>query len=195
MLLRISGRERTPQTRTYRCRTPRGRRGRHARKECAAKARNHSRVASALPHSEGIAALSSLRPPLARPPFAGLLFNKLSQTQPSVGFGLVECFDFRIDGLLRTCGTFRPWVRHHSGVGRLTAPALSPNERSPLRLGKTLLELGVLVFQGLQVLGIRDFKATVPGLPFVEYGAANPVPAGGVLGVKLPPGSISRGSL
>src|ERR1700719_3452291 len=39
---------------TYRCRTPRGRRGRHARKECAAKARNHSRVASALPHSEGI---------------------------------------------------------------------------------------------------------------------------------------------
>src|SRR5262245_30700939 len=33
-------------------RTPRGRRGRHVRKECAAKARNHSRVASALPHSE-----------------------------------------------------------------------------------------------------------------------------------------------
>jgi hypothetical protein len=39
----------------YRCRTPRGRRGRHVRKECAAKARNHSRVASARPHSEGIA--------------------------------------------------------------------------------------------------------------------------------------------
>ena len=36
-------------------RTPRGRRGRHVRKECAAKARNHSRVASALPHSEDIA--------------------------------------------------------------------------------------------------------------------------------------------
>ena len=34
---------------------PGGRRGRHARKECAVKARNHSRVASALPHSEGIA--------------------------------------------------------------------------------------------------------------------------------------------
>jgi hypothetical protein len=30
---------------TYRCRSPRGRRGRHARKECAVKARNHSRVA------------------------------------------------------------------------------------------------------------------------------------------------------
>src|ERR1035437_4931217 len=39
----------------YRCRTPRGRRGRHVRKECAVKARNRSRVASALPHSEGIA--------------------------------------------------------------------------------------------------------------------------------------------
>src|SRR6266851_5160213 len=39
----------------YDVRTPRGRRGRHVRKECAAKARNHSRVASALPHSEGIA--------------------------------------------------------------------------------------------------------------------------------------------
>src|SRR5215470_2654065 len=30
---------------TCRCRTPRGRRGRHVRKECAVKARNHSRVA------------------------------------------------------------------------------------------------------------------------------------------------------
>src|ERR1019366_2838715 len=39
----------------YRCRTPRGRRGRHVRKGCAVKARNRSRVASALPHSEGIA--------------------------------------------------------------------------------------------------------------------------------------------
>jgi len=39
----------------YDVRTPRGRRGRHVRKECAAKARNHSRVASALPHSEDIA--------------------------------------------------------------------------------------------------------------------------------------------
>ena len=29
----------------YRCQTSRGRRGRHARKECAVKARNHSRVA------------------------------------------------------------------------------------------------------------------------------------------------------
>src|SRR6266436_919507 len=36
-------------------RTPRGRRGRYARTEWAVKARNHSRVASALPHSEGIA--------------------------------------------------------------------------------------------------------------------------------------------
>src|ERR1700756_4470304 len=36
-------------------RTPRGPRGRHARKEWTAKARNHPRVASALPHSEGIA--------------------------------------------------------------------------------------------------------------------------------------------
>ena len=36
-------------------RTPRGQRGRHARKEWSAKARNHPRVASALPHSEGIA--------------------------------------------------------------------------------------------------------------------------------------------
>ena len=36
-------------------RTPRGQRGRHVRMECAVKARNHSRVASALPHSEGIA--------------------------------------------------------------------------------------------------------------------------------------------
>src|SRR5258705_13832852 len=36
-------------------RTPRGRRGRYARTEWIAKARNHSRVASALPHSEGIA--------------------------------------------------------------------------------------------------------------------------------------------
>jgi hypothetical protein len=33
----------------------RGQRGRHARKEWPAKARNHSGVASALPHSEGIA--------------------------------------------------------------------------------------------------------------------------------------------
>ena len=36
-------------------RTPRGQRGRHVRTERAAKARNHSGVASALPHSEGIA--------------------------------------------------------------------------------------------------------------------------------------------
>src|ERR1700688_2988998 len=36
-------------------RTPRGRRGRYARTEWIAKARNHSRVAQALPHSEGIA--------------------------------------------------------------------------------------------------------------------------------------------
>ncbi len=36
-------------------RTPRGHRGRHVRKEWRAKARNHPRVASALPHSEGIA--------------------------------------------------------------------------------------------------------------------------------------------
>ena len=36
-------------------RAPRGRRGRHVRTECAAKARNRSRVALALPHSEGIA--------------------------------------------------------------------------------------------------------------------------------------------
>src|SRR5215813_12269686 len=40
---------------TDRRRTPRGRRGRHVRTEWPAKARNHSRVASALPHSEGIA--------------------------------------------------------------------------------------------------------------------------------------------
>jgi hypothetical protein len=33
----------------------RGRRGRHAGTERAAKARNHSRVAEALPHSEGVA--------------------------------------------------------------------------------------------------------------------------------------------
>ena len=36
-------------------RTPRGHRGRHASKEWSAKARNHSRVAEALPYSEGIA--------------------------------------------------------------------------------------------------------------------------------------------
>ena len=36
-------------------RTPRGHRERHAKKEWSAKARNHPRVASALPHSEGIA--------------------------------------------------------------------------------------------------------------------------------------------
>ena len=36
-------------------RTPRGHRGWHVRKECAVKARNHLWVASALPHSEGIA--------------------------------------------------------------------------------------------------------------------------------------------
>jgi hypothetical protein len=36
-------------------RTPRGQRGRHARTEWTVKARNHPRVASALPHSEGIA--------------------------------------------------------------------------------------------------------------------------------------------
>ena len=35
--------------------TPRGPRGRHERKEQQAKARNHSRVAGALPHSVGIA--------------------------------------------------------------------------------------------------------------------------------------------
>src|SRR6202022_4157945 len=34
---------------------PRGHRERHAKKEWSAKARNHPRVASALPHSEGIA--------------------------------------------------------------------------------------------------------------------------------------------
>src|SRR5580704_18935189 len=36
-------------------RTPRGQRRRHARRERAVKARNRSRVAEALPHSEGIA--------------------------------------------------------------------------------------------------------------------------------------------
>jgi hypothetical protein len=36
-------------------RAPPGQRGRHVRKEWTAKARNHPRVASALPHSEGIA--------------------------------------------------------------------------------------------------------------------------------------------
>jgi hypothetical protein len=36
-------------------RVPRGHRERHAKKEWSAKARNHPRVASALPHSEGIA--------------------------------------------------------------------------------------------------------------------------------------------
>ena len=36
-------------------RTPRGHRERHAKKDWLAKARNHPRVASALPHSEGIA--------------------------------------------------------------------------------------------------------------------------------------------
>ena len=36
-------------------RAPRGQRGWHVRKEWTAKARNHPRVASALPHSEGIA--------------------------------------------------------------------------------------------------------------------------------------------
>jgi DDE superfamily endonuclease len=35
--------------------TPRGRRGRHVRKECVAESRNRSRVASVPPHSEGIA--------------------------------------------------------------------------------------------------------------------------------------------
>jgi len=35
--------------------SPRGRRGWHVGKECATKARNHSRVAEALPPSEGIA--------------------------------------------------------------------------------------------------------------------------------------------
>jgi len=39
---------------THRRRTPRGRRGRHVRTERSAKARIHSRVALALPHSEGI---------------------------------------------------------------------------------------------------------------------------------------------
>src|SRR5580692_11711768 len=34
-------------------RAPRGHRERHAKKEWSAKARNHPRVASALPHSEG----------------------------------------------------------------------------------------------------------------------------------------------
>jgi hypothetical protein len=36
-------------------RAPRGHRERHAKKEWSVKARNHPRVASALPHSEGIA--------------------------------------------------------------------------------------------------------------------------------------------
>ena len=36
-------------------RAPRGHRERHAKKEWSAKARNHPRVASALPHSEDIA--------------------------------------------------------------------------------------------------------------------------------------------
>ena len=36
-------------------RTPRGHRERHVRKEWSAKARNHSRVATALPHSKGTA--------------------------------------------------------------------------------------------------------------------------------------------
>src|SRR5262249_56290554 len=36
-------------------RAPRGHRERHVKKEWSAKARNHPRVASALPHSEGIA--------------------------------------------------------------------------------------------------------------------------------------------
>src|SRR5215472_4983749 len=40
---------------TDRRRTPRGRRGRHVKTEWPAKARIHSRVASALPHSEGTA--------------------------------------------------------------------------------------------------------------------------------------------
>jgi hypothetical protein len=38
---------------------PRGRRGRHAGKDRAGKAPNHSRVASALPHSKGITCKSS----------------------------------------------------------------------------------------------------------------------------------------
>ena len=43
------------------------------------------------------------------------------------------------------------------------------------RLGQHLLQLGVLVRQRLQSLGIRDFETTILGLPFVECRTADVV--------------------
>src|SRR5882757_9537752 len=58
----------------YDDRAPRGQRGRHARKEWTAKARNHPRVASALPHSEGIA---------YKPPCGEVTIGRVEETSAS----------------------------------------------------------------------------------------------------------------
>jgi hypothetical protein len=52
------------------------------------------------------------------------------------------------------------------------------------RLGQKLLQLGVLVFQRLQALGIRHIEAAVLGLPLVERGAADPVFAANIAALR-----------
>ena len=57
-------------------------------------------------------------------------------------------------------------------------------------LGHQLLQLGVLILERLQPLGVRHFEAAVLGLPFVERRAADPVRAAHI--GRLHPASCSR---
>jgi hypothetical protein len=57
---------------------------------------------------------------------------------------------------------------------------MSPRRERQHRLSQQLLQLAVLVLQGLQALGIRYLEAAVLGLPFEERGAADPLLAADV---------------
>src|SRR6202790_4845980 len=101
-------------------RTPRGRRGRYARTEWIAKARNHSRVAQALPHSEGIA----YKPPCgenAMCPRVGRMYDTLGLFN---AYHLIERFFKKI----------KKWRRAASRYDKLAANYLAFIKLASIRI-------------------------------------------------------------
>jgi len=81
----------------------------------------------------------------------------------------VTCFDYRSKG----CGVIGVAIMQE--IATISKALLLQHSVIKHRLSQQLLQLAVLILQGLQALGIRYLKAAVLGLPFEERGAADPL--------------------
>ena len=86
----------------------------------------------------------------------------------------MTCFDYRSKG----CGVIGVAIMQE--IATISKGLLLQHSVIKHRVSQRLLQLAVLVLQGLQELGIRYLEAAVLGLPFEERGAADPLLAADV---------------